>query len=391
MVQIVNRGPSIGQLFGEGFGAGASQTLTERLQSKKEEKSAEKGLSNLREKYGEDLSEFDSLKPMDQIFAIQDAYKHDPKQMQAMIGNTLQAGLMESKSKANELAAAKAKTTEDRLAGAEERQASKFEKEIADDQADIDFVKEKYGMDVSTGKAARTVISSKEKQVFEPTLQKGAAESILATNKAIKERAESARRVMPPLRASRTTNKKNVTGLGDIRTILFNLTGNEIFKTADAALIDASVKELLGDLRKDIIGGRASQQEFLTMLGFVPGIGKTQSANENLFNFFITMKEMDLAEDAARRSYLKEIGGIGNAGADFEAEITERAESLKDGIWASYQPVLHGKKDLFEQQIAKDPSLKKKQKVVSPDGEVGFIDKAKVKKAQDAGYYIYGR
>jgi hypothetical protein len=386
MVQIINRGPSIGQLLGEGLGAGASQTLTQRLQDKRQQKQMDEGLAKL-DALG-DIEDIDIMTLQKEIFS---AFPGNPELAQKMMGNVLQQKLMEGKTQASQLAAEKAEAKEQRLIGAEERQVAKFEKEMADDAADIAFVKENYGKDVSTGKAARTLIAAKEKEQFEPTLQKGAAESILSTNKAIKERAESAKRVMPALRASRITNKKNVTGLGDIRTILFNLTGNEIFKTGDAALIDASVKELLGDLRKDIIGGRASQQEFLTMLGFVPGLGKTMSANENLFNFFITMKEMDLAEDSARRSYLDEIGGIGNAGANFESEIAERTEALRDGIWAAYQPVLHGKKDLFEQQIAKDSSLKKKQKVVSPDGNIGFIDKAKVKKAKNAGYYIYGK
>jgi hypothetical protein len=386
MVQIINRAPTAGQLLGQGLGEGFSQTLGERLQDKRQQKQMDEGLAKLDE-LG-DIEDMDMMTLQKEIFK---AFPGNPELAQKMVGNVLQQKLMEGKTQASKLAAEKAAATEQRLAGAEERQASKFEKEIADDQADIDFVKEKYGMDVSTGKAARTVISSKEKQVFEPTLQKGAAESILATNKSIKERGESAKRVMPALRAADQTNEKNVTGIGDIGTIMYQLTGMEVFKSKDAALIDASIKELLGDLRKDIIGGRASQQEFLTMLSFVPGIGKTKSANKNLFKFFMTMKEMDLAEDSARRSYLKEIGGIGNAGADFESQITERTESLRDGIWAAYQPVLQGKKDLFEQQIDKDPSLKKKQKVGSPDGNIGFIDKAKVKKAQDAGYYIYGR
>jgi len=393
MVQVINRGPSIGQLFGEGLGAGMSQTLQQRLQESRQKKQMEEGLARL-----DELGDVSDMDPLEVQKAIFRAFPGQPQVAQQMMGNYLQQKLMESKAQSSELQALRdlrkeerAERTEQRQIETAARQEAKFEKEMADDQADIDYVRENYGRDVNTGKAARTIIASKEKEMFEPTLQKGAAESILAYNKDIKDSARQAKKELPALKAARSANRKKISGLSDVGTMLYRMTGQQDFLSGDAALFNNAVKNLLGSARKDMVGGRMAQQEFFFIENLLPNLGKKPSANEALFNFLETTADMKMAEQQALNNYLKEIGGIQNAGPGFEAEVEMRADAIKDAIWEAYRPTLHGQKDLFEQAIEKDPSLKKKERVITPEGQIAFIDKSKVKKAKEQGYYIYGR
>jgi hypothetical protein len=104
MVQIVNRGPSIGQLFGEGFGAGASQTLTQRLQDKRQQKQMDEGLAKLDE-LG-DIEDMDMMSLQKEIFK---AFPGNPELAQKMVGNVYQSKIIEAKAKSEKLAADKEK------------------------------------------------------------------------------------------------------------------------------------------------------------------------------------------------------------------------------------------------------------------------------------------
>lgn len=395
MVQVVQPTPSFGELLGRGVGEGLTEQIALHRQRKEQERQQQQ-MTDALSKLGEmgSIDDLDINTIQSEIFK---SMPDNPQMAQMLVGNVLQSKLMQQKQQASQLAALKAERQEERAQRTEARQISqetrqqaKFEREMEDDQGDIDFVKKKYGEEVNTGKAARAIINSRAQQMFEPTLQKAAAEEIRDFRKNIKETATQAKKELPALKAARAANRKNVTGLGDLGTILYNTTGKEAFLSEDATIFNNAVKNLLGSSRKDLIGGRASQQEFFFIQQLLPSLGKSQSANEGLFNFLMTTKDMQLAEEQALQQYDKEIGGLTKAGPGYEAEAVTRAEALKDGIWEAYRPVTEGKKDLFEQAIDKDPSLKSKQRAISPDGRITFIDKSKIKKAKERGYYIYG-